>query len=116
MLNTNDQKYLEFQMQEARWLDGVVREFIPKWVQSVVEKNAQNFLGKIGHFLVDFLWIAKFQGIKISRSQDTVLPGGKGFRPNIDHGYTIAAIHTTVQRRGKEIAKKKFSVGITIKK
>lgn len=116
MNNENQKKYQIFQLEEARWIDGEVRKFIPKWMQWVVEKNGRNFLGRMGHFLVDFVWIGTLQRIKIKRSQDTVILGGKGFRQGMDHGYKIASIRTKVQRRGKEIAEKKFNVDITFKK
>lgn len=112
----NDQKYLNFQMEEARWLDGVVRAYIPKWMQWVVEKNGRNIIGRLGHFFVDVFWIATVQGIKIVRNQDTAILGGKGWRQGMDHGYKITHVRTRVNRRGKEVASHKFSVDITIKK
>lgn len=103
-------------MDEAKWLDSIVRQFIPKWMQWIVEKNAKNVIGRLGHFVVDFIWIGKVQGIKIKRNQDTTILGGKGYRPNVEHGYRIDSVRTTISRRGKEIATQKFSLDIIIKK
>ncbi len=113
----NQKKYMRFEMEEAKWLDSMVRQYIPKWMQWVVEKNIRNVIGRIGHVLVDVVWIKIVQGIKISRNQDTVILGGtKGWRKGMDHGYKISHITTRLNRRGKEIAFKKFHLDITIKK
>ena len=110
----NQKKYQKFMMEEARWLDGVVRELIPKWIQWLVEKNNTNILGRVAHFFVDYFFIPKFLGIKITRNQDTeILEGKKGFRPQ--QGYKILAVRTKIFRRDKEIAERKFPVGIHIK-
>lgn len=103
-------------MEEARWLDSVVRELIPKWMQVLVEKNNRNILGRMAHFFVDYFFIPKFLGIKITRNQDTeILEGKKGFRPESAKGYKILAVRTKVFRRDVEIAERKFPVGIHIK-
>ncbi|OLS15982.1 MAG: hypothetical protein RBG13Loki_0359 [Promethearchaeota archaeon CR_4] len=112
----NQKIYQEFVLEEARWLDGIVRQFIPKWVQWIIEKNSKNVIGRLGHFLVDYFLIGKILGIKITRNQDTEILGGKGYRQGMDHGYKILAVRTTVARRGKEIEQKRFPLGIHIKK
>lgn len=112
----NQKKYAEYAMEEARWLDSIVRPFIPKWMQWLVEKNSKNIFGRLGHFFVDYFYIAHVLRITITRNQDTVVLGGKGFRPGVDHGYKIVAIRTKVSRKRKEIAEKKFNLDIIIKK
>jgi len=115
MNEENQLRYQRFQLEEAKWLDGIVRPFIPKWMQWVVEKNNKNVIGRMGHFIVDFFFIGKILGIKITRNQDTEILGGKGFRPDVDHGYVIKNIHVTVFKRKKEIAKQTFQVNIHFK-
>lgn len=111
----NQRKYQQFVLDEARWLDSEVRKFIPRWVQWVVEKNAKNFIGKVGHFLVDHVLISLILRIEIKRNQDTEILGGSGFRPNVDHGYKILAVRTKVLRAGKEIAERRFPLNMIIK-
>lgn len=112
----NQKKYQEFIMSEAKWLDEVVRELIPKWVQWFVEKNNKNILGRVSHFLVDYFFIPKFLGITITRNQDTeILEGKKGFRPEVAQGYKIIAVRTKVLRKNKLLAERRFPVGIHIK-
>lgn len=112
---SEQQKMNEFQMEEARWLDSVVRPLIPEWMRWVVEKNKKNIIGRIGHFLVDYFYIRNFLGISITRSQDTTVLGGKGFRQGIDHGYRIDQVRVTVFRKKTEIAKQNFKVGLIVK-
>lgn len=116
MTPENQRKYLAFQMEEARWLDSQVRPLIPKWMQVAVEKNGHNFFGRMGRFIVDFVWIKYVLGMEIERNQNTVLPGGKGWRQGVDHGYVIKSVTTRMKRRGNEFAAKEFAVGIAIKK
>lgn len=108
-------KMARFQMEEAQWLDSIVRPLIPNVLKRMVEANTGSWLGNVLHWLVDVIFIDHVLGIKISRSQDTVVLGGKGFRPNVDHGYKIARVHTTVHKRGVEFAQKTFNVDILIK-
>ncbi len=108
-------KMMRFQMEEAQWLDSIVRPLIPNFWKRLVEANSGNRVGRILHFLTDVVYIDRVLGIKISRSQDTDVLGGKGFRPGMDHGYKIARVHTTVHRRKKVFAEKTFNVDILIK-
>ena len=108
----NERKYSQFVMYEAQWLDSIVRPHLPSFVTRPVEALSGTMVGRGLHFLVDFFIIGKILGLKIKRSQDTVVNGGPGFRPNKDHGYKIANVRTTVYMRGKEIAQKAFPVDL----
>ncbi len=108
-------KMLQFQMEEAKWLDSIVRPLVPKFWKRLVEALSGTRAGRVLHYLTDVVYIDHMLGIKITRSQDTQVLGGKGFRPGVNHGYRISRVHTTVLRRGKEFAKKTFDVNILIK-
>ena len=105
----------KFQFAEAQWLDSVVRPMIPTLLVKLIDRNKHNVLGRLGHFLVDYFYIARVLGIKITRNQNTTLLGGRGFRQGVNHGYRVDRIRTTVLRRGKEIAQQSFALNIIIK-
>lgn len=128
--NLQKDKVVKFEMEEAQWLDSVVRPLLPHFIKKPVETLSGTALGRLLHFLVDYFIIAKFIGLRITRSQDTVIMGGKGYRQGVDHGYMVKNVHTTVSKRAwrsvsfkkilprfekVEIAKKTFNIGIIIK-
>lgn len=116
MNEKNQQIYQDYIFEEAKWLDGIVRQHIPKWIQWCIEKNQKNILGRAAHVLVDRFYISKVLGISITRNQDTEILGGKGFRQGVDHGYMIKAVRTKVMQRGEQIAEKRFPLNIHITK
>lgn len=111
----DQRKMVRFEMDEAQWLDSIVRPMIPNFWRRLVEANSGNRVGGILHFLTDVIYIDRVLGIKISRSRDMVMLGGKGFRPSMNHGTRIANIHTTVTKRGVEFAQKTFALNIIVK-
>lgn len=116
MSDLTQKKYQEFVIEEARWLDSVVRELIPKWMQNLVEKRKQKITGRLAHFFIDYFYIPRVLGITIKRNQDTeLLNGKKGFRQGMDHGYCIRAVRTQILRHGELFQEKKFVLNIIIK-
>jgi hypothetical protein len=109
------EKWIKFQMAEAQWLDGIVRPMLPSFLVKSVEYLAHSprlaYFGRLLHFLVDYFVIGKMLGIKITRNRDMRMVSGKGWRPG--HGQQrLDQVRTTVLKRGKEIAKQAFPVGI----
>lgn len=109
------QVWRQFTLDEAQWLDSIVRPMLPNFLVKMVEKVSHTpYLapfGRLLHFFVDWIIIGKLLGLKIKRQRHTELQGGKGFRPGYQRGI-LKAIETVVEKRGVEIAKKKFSLNI----
>lgn len=101
-------------MEEARWLDKMVRGFIPPFLIKLTYKNERNWFGRFLHVFTDYVIITCLLRIKIKRAQHTTLLGGKGFRPGIDHGYKIG-FTTSITKAGKEIARQRFDVQAVFK-
>ncbi len=109
-------KIVQFELSEARWLhEEVLRNLMYKWVDriivKVVEYNKYGMIGRLFHFCVEYFYISKFLKIRIQRSRHNTFLGGKGYRPGMQKT-RLDAISTIVTKRGKEIAKRQFPIGI----
>jgi len=108
-------KIIQYQLDEAVWLDSVVRPLIPRWAvryKSWIGTGRQNIIKRVQHFLMDYLIVVAWLGIKITRNEDRTQMSGKGFRGG---GVRVDQIRTSVKQRGKLIEEKAFKVGILIK-
>lgn len=105
-LTTEVKKQMDaFKIEEALWIDGVVRGKHP-FITKIAEHMPRGRISRLAGFLV-----ARWSGIKITRSQDTEV-GGKGFSGK---SYRIKAVTSSIKHKGLLIAQKKFPVNIIIK-
>ncbi len=55
---TEQSRIIEFQLEEARWIDSVISPLLPQWLARGVKKRAGTFIGRMMHFFVDYFMIA----------------------------------------------------------
>lgn len=115
-MNNDDAKIITFQMEEAKFIDQVVRPYIPNIFhkyKAFLGKGKQGVIKRFQHFFIDYVLIARILKVRITRHQDTEIIGGKGFRP----GYSktrLNKVRTTVFKGKQQIAEKAFNIGIII--
>lgn len=115
-MNENDQKLIAFQIEEARWIDSVVRPHIPalfRNYKAFLGKGSQGIFKRLQHFLIDYVLIARIIRIRVVRNQDQEMLGGKGYRPGFSKT-RLNRIRTVVFKGKTEIAQKAFQIGIII--
>lgn len=112
------QKIQRFELSEARWVhEDVIAKNLYPWVNrlivDVVERRKYGPVGRLFHFCVEYFYVLTFLKIRIQRNKLQTLIGGKGFRPGSQR-IRLDAIRSTVFKRGKEVAKREFPIGVII--
>lgn len=114
-LNNTTAKLEWFIQEEALWLDSIVQAYVPKAVKSLktrVSIGRQHIGKRMVHWSIDYLFIARWLGIRIVRNRNTEVLGGKGFRDGIIK-QRLNSITTRVFKNKVEVASKVFPLNIT---
>lgn len=112
----NQSKTLFFQIEEAKWIDSVIAPLLPQRLARFVKKNGNNLPGRLAHFVVDYFYIGKWMRVRIERSRQMELIGGKGRKGFRDapQKMMVKTITSKIYYRGTAIAQKAFDVQIKI--
>lgn len=112
-ITQQQEELIRWQFEEAKWLDGIVRPMLPQFlvylVEGLIQIKGLKWLGRFVHVLTDTIYIGLILRLRITRSRELEVQGGKGFRPG--HARSkVRAIRTKVERKGKVVAEKSFPV------
>lgn len=101
----NKDKIEHFYYEESLWVDEVVRKIYPRTTTFIEKKLKGRFQSAASYFLLNWM------DLKIERQRAVEYPDKNRMRKVM----YIRQITVVVNRKGKEVAKRTFPVGVIIK-